>query len=217
MRTGSSALVLALLTATCACSGGARLTPQQEWVMTKFAECKTLTNAINVKLQQITPEGRWSATVSQTQSEYNHLLACMNDESVSARLYHRAAGAGNGYAMANLGYMYEMGRGGLAKDDAAAVQWYRRGADAGNGQAMASLGLMYERGRGGLAKDAVEAARWHRTGAGAGDRYAMYCLGRAYEFGLGVAKDRAEAAQWYRKSAALGHAPASERLKALGE
>lgn len=185
--------------------------------MTKFAECKTLTNAINVNLEQVAPDGRWSASVHQTQSEFNRLVVCMNDDAVDAQLRRRAAGAGDGQAMADLGHMYETGRGGLAKDDAEAVQWYRRGAGAGNGQAMASLGLMYERGRGGLAKDVAEAARWHRNGADAGDRYAMYCLGRAYEFGLGVTKDRAQAAQWYRKSAALGHAPSSERLKTLGE
>jgi len=216
MRTRSSALATVLLTVTCACSG-ARLTPQQEWVLTKFAECKTLTNAINVNLEQVSPEGRWSVTVQQTQSEFNNLVACMNDDAVSARLYRRAADAGDGQAMANLGRMYERGRGELTKDDAEAVQWYRRGAAAGHGQAMASLGLMYERGRGGLTKDLAEAARWHQNGADVGDRYAMYCLGRAYEFGLGVVKDRVQAVQWYRKSAALGHTPSSERLKALGE
>ncbi len=107
--------------------------------MSKFAECKTITNAVNVKLEQVWPDGRWSATVMQTQSEYNHLAACMQDESVSASLYRRQADTGNPAAMAQLGRMYEDGLGGLAKDDLQAVQWYRRGAEAGNGQAMASL------------------------------------------------------------------------------
>jgi len=83
----------------------------------------------NVKLEQVWPDGRWSATVMQTQSEYNHLAACMQDESVSASLYRRQADAGNPAAMAQLGRMYDL----------QAVQWYRRGAEARNGQAMASL------------------------------------------------------------------------------
>ena len=104
----------------------------------------------------------------QTQSEYNHLVACMRDESVSATLYRRQADTGNAAAMAHLGRMYEDGRGGLTRDDAEAIQWYRRGAEAGNGQAMASLGYMYERGRGGLTKDVVEAGQWYRKGAARG-------------------------------------------------
>jgi TPR repeat protein len=207
-------LLLSLIAAAC---GITQLTPQQEWTMTKFAECKTITNAINVKLEQVHPDGSWSARVSQTQSEYNHLAACMQDDAVSATIYRRQADGGNATAMAYLGRMYEQGRGGLAKDETEAVQWYRRGADAGNGQAMARLGYMYERGRGGLLKDMDEAAQWYRKGAGTGDRFAMYYMGRACEFGLGVPKDRDEAVAWYRKSAASGFTQASERLKKLGE
>ena len=185
--------------------------------MTMFAECKTRTNAINVTLDQVYPDGRWTATVAQTQSEYNHLVACMQDDTVLANLYRRQADGGDGKAMANLGRMYEEGRGGLTKDEAEAAQWYRRGAEAGNGQAMASLGYMYERGRGGLAKSVDEAAQWYRKGADTGDRFAMYYMGRAHEFGLGVTKDRAEALRWYQKSAAAGFTPAVDRAKLLGE
>jgi TPR repeat protein len=194
-----------------------KLTPQQEWTMTKFAECKTLTNAVNVRLDQVYADGSWSATVNQTQSEYNHLVACMRDDAVSVTLFRRHAERGDALAMAELGRMYEQGRGGLAKDETEAVQWYRRGADAGNGQAMASLAYMYERGRGGLLKDMDEAAQWYRKGAGTGDRFAMYYMGRACEFGLGVPKNRDEAVAWYQKSAASGFTPATERLKKLSE
>src|SRR5262249_53733611 len=159
-------------------------------------------NAINVKLEQVYPNGSWSASSMQTQSDYNHVVECMQDDSVKAALYRRQAESGNAAAMANLGFWYEEGRGGLTKSDVDALQWYRRGAEAGNGQAMASLGRMYERGRGGLAKDVDEAAQWYQKGVGTGDRYAMYCLGHAHEFGLGVTRDRAEAVQLYRKSAA---------------
>jgi TPR repeat protein len=208
------ALTLLLLAGAC---GTTQLTPQQELVMAMFAECKTRTNAVNVTIDQVYPDGRWTATVVQTQSEYNHLVACMQDDTVLASLFRRQADSGDGNAMANLGRMYEDGRGGLAKDDAEAVQWYRRGAEARNGQAMASLGYMYEHGRGGLAKSVDDAALWYRRGADTGDRVAMYYMGRAYEFGLGVTRDRAEAVQWYRKSAAAGFTPAVDGMKNLGE
>ena len=200
-----------------ACGTTTQLTPQQEWVMALFAECKTRTNAINVILEQVYPDGRFTASSMQTQSDYNHVVACMQDDTVTASLYRRQAESGNAAAMANLGSMYEEGRGGLTKSDAEAVQWYRRGAEAGSGQAMASLGTMYERGRGGLSKDVDQAAQWYRKGISTGDRYAMYCMGHAHEFGVGVTRDRDEAKQWYRKAAALGFTPAGERLKTLGE
>jgi hypothetical protein len=103
-----------VLGSACGC-GTTRLTPQQEWVMTKFAECKTLTNAINVRLDQVYLDGRWTATVMQTQSEFNRLEACMQDGTVTA----------------SLGYMFERGRGGLSKDVAEAGEWYRKGATTG--------------------------------------------------------------------------------------
>ena len=213
-RTLPFALLLSSFAGAC---GTTQLTPQQEFTMALFAECRTRTNAINVKLEQVYPDGSWSASSMQTQSDYNHVVECMRDQTVRASLYRRQADGGNALAMADLGRMYEEGRGGLAKDDAEAVQWYRRGAEAGSGQAMASLAYMYERGRGGLAKDMDAAGQWYRKGADTGDRYAMYFMGRACEFGLGVPKDRAEAAKWYQKSAAAGFTPAAERLKKLGE
>lgn len=206
-------LTLILLTASSACSNH---TTQQTWVKTKFAECKTITNVSDITLDHVRPDGQWSAT-TQSRSDFAKIETCMNDDAVSASLYRRQAESGNAVAMANLGRLYEEGRGGLAKSDADAVLWYRRGAAAGNGQAMASLGLMYERGRGGLTKDADEALQWYRKGADTGDRFAMYCMGRAHEMGLGGSSDRAEAMQWYRKAAASGFPPAAERLRTLQE
>lgn len=53
--------------------------------MALFAEYKTRTNAINVKLEQVYPDGRWTASSMQTQSDYNHVVAYMQDETVTAR------------------------------------------------------------------------------------------------------------------------------------
>src|SRR5437667_1615236 len=201
----SSRLAILLLVAACGC--GAHLTPQQEWVLGMFAECKTRTNALNVVLERVSPDGTWYARVAQTQSEYNRLVACMNDDAVWVALQRREADAGNARAMANLGFMYESGRGGLTKDDAEAVRWYRKGAEAGDPGAMNNLGAMYAAGRGGLAQDGAEAVRWYRRGADAGNGRAMTNLGILYESGRGgLAKDDVEAARWYRKGADAGDA-----------
>jgi TPR repeat protein len=208
----ASALALILLTVTGACAS----TAQQRWVRTKFSECKTLTNVSDIKLDHVRPDGQWSATV-QSRSDFAKIETCMQDEAVSASLYRRQVELGDTAAMANLGRMYEEGRGGLPKSDKDAVLWYRRGAQAGNGQAMASLGLMYELGRGGLMKDPDAAVQWYRKGADTGDRFAMYYMGRAHEMGLGGSSDRNEAIQWYRKAAASGFPPAVERLRTLQE
>lgn len=200
-RLRSASLAVALVTATAACSV-ARNTPQQEWVLVKFRECQTLTNAINVTLDRVTPEGRYYMTVAQTQTEGNRLVACMRDDEVSVRIYRREAEAGTGWAMSELGYMYETGRGGLARDDAEAVKWYRKGAEARDAGGMSNLGFMYAAGRGGLARDDVEAVTWYRQAADAGNGRGMALLGFMYGAGLGgLAKDEAEAVKWYRKAA----------------
>jgi TPR repeat protein len=99
--------------------------------------------AINVKLEQVHPDGSWSARVSQTRSEYNHLAACMRD-AVSTTIYRRQADGGNATAMAYLGRTYEQGRGGLVKDETEAVQWYRKGAGTGDRFAMERLKTLGE-------------------------------------------------------------------------
>jgi len=60
VRVGSLALAL------CGCA--AELTPQQEWAMKNFEECKRETNAINAKLTRVTPDGQMYIEASQTQT-----------------------------------------------------------------------------------------------------------------------------------------------------
>ena len=69
VRVGALALVL------CGCA--AELTPQQEWVMKNFEECKRETNAINAKLTRVTPDGQMYIEASQTQTEANRVIECM--------------------------------------------------------------------------------------------------------------------------------------------
>ena len=222
---------LAIILVACAllhaCAGPA-FTPRQEWVLTKFPECQTRTNAFNVKLDRVLPDGRWYTTVMQTQTDFNHLAACMQeewaaqyarlekDDAEALRWCRAGAGAGDAYSMTNLGYMYENGKG-VPKDAAEAARWYRKGAEGGNAVAMNNLGLVYANGRG-VTKDEAEAARWYRKAADAGYARSMFLLGQMYESGRGgLPLDRAEAVSWYRKSASAGYEPASTRLRTLGE
>jgi TPR repeat protein len=54
---------------------------------------------------------------------------------------------GNARAQAQLGFLYEHGRG-LPQDHVAAVYWYARAADQGHPTAQYLLGLMYDKGHG---------------------------------------------------------------------
>ena len=124
----------------------------------------------------------------------------------------KAAGAGDGRAMADLCWRYVVrltspwvehpntqGTG-VKQDNAEAIRWCRKGAAVGNGRAMAHLGWMYLTGRG-VKQDYVEAARWFQKGAEAGDGRAMGSLGVMYLNGLGVQQNDADAARWFRRGA----------------
>ena len=93
-RARSRSLFLTLVIVVVGGCAGANLTPEQEWVMAKFADCKTRTNAINVNLDRVAPNGSWHASMAQTQTEYNRLVECMNSEDDSAPLYRRLADGG---------------------------------------------------------------------------------------------------------------------------
>jgi hypothetical protein len=67
-----------LLLAACA----PKLTPQQEWVMTKFEECR---HGWNARLDRVEPDGRFYVTVAQTQTDYNRVIACMQDKQARER------------------------------------------------------------------------------------------------------------------------------------
>jgi uncharacterized protein len=128
----------------------------------------------------------------------------------AARWYRTAADAGYAAGMANLGNMYENGKG-VAKDEAEAVRWFRKAADAGNAVGMQNVGVMYRDGRG-VAKDEAEAVRWYRKAADAGNTLGMYSLGNMFRMGTGVAKDEAEAVRWFRKGADAGDADSMYNL-----
>src|SRR5258707_6556646 len=68
-------------------------------------------------------------------------FAISDEETV--RLLKRDADQGIANAQGRLGYFYESGRGGLAKDDREAARLYRLAADQGNASARNNLGGLY--------------------------------------------------------------------------
>jgi hypothetical protein len=117
------------------------------------------------------------------------------------------AGRGDANAQARLGYFYETGRGGLAKDEREAARLYRLAADQGNAAARNNLGAYYRDGRGGLTKDEREALRLFRLSSDQGNAYAQANLGFFYRDGRGgLAKNDNEAARLYKLAADQGNA-----------
>ena len=69
-----------------------------------------------------------------------------------------AAERGNARAQAQLGFMYQYGRG-VPQNYGLAIYWYRRAAEQGNAVGQHLLGLMYDKGMG-VATDHVAAHIW---------------------------------------------------------
>jgi uncharacterized protein len=150
-------------------------------------------------------------------SEYTDLghTCSATDYARGRQWYEKAAAAGHGSAMYNLGQLYEEGTG-VRKNFAQARQWYEKAAAAGHVDAMVNLADFYEKGTGGP-KDYAVARQWYEKAAAAGDAGAMNNLGVLYDNGQGVPQDYAQARQWYEKAAAAGDANAMYNLGAVYE
>lgn len=68
-----------------------------------------------------------------------------------------------------MGFVYNIGGGGVAKDNVEAVRWYRKAAEQGNARAQIHLWWIYEHGADGVAKDDAEAAQWYKKAADQGE------------------------------------------------
>src|SRR5216684_1219120 len=138
-------------------------------------------------------------------------FAISDEETV--RLLKHDADQGNANAQGRLGYFYETGRGGLAKDDREAARLYRLAADQGNASARNNLGGLYRDGRGGLTKDNREALRLFKLAADQGNAYGQLNLGLFYREGRGgLSKDDREAARLFKLAADQTQADARVNL-----
>lgn len=137
------------------------------------------------------------------------------DAQAAARLYRKAADAGNVPAMTDLARLYLRGDG-VARNDELAGRYLQRAADKGSARALFLLGAMRLENRGGPAADAPG---YLRRAVQAGSPQAALALGELHLAGRVAARDPAAA---YRLALAgqaqAGDDPAlAARLAALAE
>ncbi|MGE0045723.1 MAG: TIR domain-containing protein [Hyphomonadaceae bacterium] len=129
------------------------------------------------------------------------------------RRHWEDAQRGKPHALDYIGYAFEVGEDGVAKNERKAARLYKLAADQGNPPAQTHLAYMYEDGRGGLPKDEREAARLYKLAAERGYPAAQNNLALMYENGRGVLpKDEDEAARLYKLAADRGDAFAQTKL-----
>jgi TonB family protein len=126
-------------------------------------------------------------------------------DSETIQLYKEAVERNDAASQVALGYLFEIGRGGLAKDDGDAGKLYKISASQGNARAQNNLAVFHRDGRGGFVRNDIEAERLFRLSANQGNPVAQNNLGTFYRDGRGgLAKDEAEALKLFRLSASQG-------------
>ena len=105
---------------------------------------------------------------------------------------------------ANLGYMYDMGVGGVSKDNPRAATLYKEACDGGNPTSCANLGDMYVNGRG-VPKDEVRANPLFKQACDRGNALGCVKLGYSYDLGRGVEKDPVRAFSFYDQGCTGGN------------
>ena len=97
------------------------------------------------------------------------------DYGAAAREFGKAARQGHLDAQANLGVLFELGRG-VKRDHSEAAFWYRMAAENGHLAARFNLALKYRKGQG-VPKDLGKAAKWLAEAAAGGDEQSKRLLG----------------------------------------
>ncbi|MBI3072583.1 MAG: sel1 repeat family protein [Deltaproteobacteria bacterium] len=106
---------------------------------------------------------------------------------------------GNGRACNDLGWNYQRGQGGLAKDEARGVPFYRRACDLGHARGCDNLGWVYQKGIG-VARDDKRALEAYVKACDGNDANACNNLGWLHRNGIGTPKDEVIAAPLFEKA-----------------
>ena len=136
--------------------------------------------------------------------ELGRVATARKDFAEARRLYQKAADAGYGMAMNNIGALYEQGSG-VPRNYDESARWYAKSVAAGEPIAMVDLGWQYEHGHG-VQKDLAEAKRLYEAAANAGVPAGLGNLGLMYLYGTGVPRDYEQARRLFEQGAALGDA-----------
>lgn len=149
-------------------------------------------------------------------SMYQHGEGLPQDLHAALDCYERAAAAGCGVAMGNLGHFHTKGRAGLPADARRGFALYRRGALAGDHHAMLSLGTSYLDGRG-TSRQPLRALWWYRRAAYHGAPGGLFNLGLEYRHGTIVRRDLARAEALYQEATLYRHAASAFELGSMRE
>jgi TPR repeat protein len=138
------------------------------------------------------------------------------DKASAVHFYQRGCDAHDADSCATLGFAYEHGDGGLAKDLAKARALYTEACKLGNGRGCYNLGTSWDRE--GPERDQVKAVAALRDGCDR--RWAPACndLGYAYQHAEGgLTRDKPQALALYTKACDGGNALGCKNAKRLGE
>ncbi|UCH46595.1 MAG: sel1 repeat family protein [Betaproteobacteria bacterium] len=121
--------------------------------------------------------------------------------------YQKAAGMGDSYAQARLGYIYDM-----AEENEQAVIWYRKAAEQGDPVGQHGLAQMYLNGEG-VTRDVEQALALMKKAAEQDNLPSIVLLARTYEKGLEeVEVDLPLSLGYWRQAAGLGEQQAVLRM-----
>lgn len=161
---------------------------------------------------QIAPASNNQAATPITQDDYDRLrvrASHLTEREVNA-LMTQAQG-GDTPSQLLLGMAYQLGSGGLLRDQREAQQWFRRAADQGSSIAASQIALFYDNLTG-SGRNLDESLTWYKKAAEMGsDAVAQSNLGTAYE----QLRQYREAADWYRRASLNGSTRAALKLAAM--
>lgn len=130
-------------------------------------------------------------------------VAAKSSDTRTAAPAARAA-AGDVSAQYELGMLYLLGEGGVAKNYTEAQKWLEMAAKSGDANARFQLGEMYKSGAGALQNFEL-AFQWFELAAGQNHAEAQYNVAMMHKNGMGVPVDMVKAYTWVNIAAAQGH------------
>jgi TPR repeat protein len=133
------------------------------------------------------------------------------DYAKAAKLFRKAAEAGNASAQFELGLIYDDGKG-VAQDYKQAMAWYEKAAAQGNAPAQYNLGVLYGQG---VEQDYKKALELYEKAAKQGFTKVQVNLGILYVEGQGTAQDNVEAYKWWALARENGSDDAKSNLEKL--
>lgn len=141
---------------------------------------------------------------------YDEGRQVQRDRAKAARLYRRAAEAGQRHAQWRLGVMLDLGED-VESDPDEAIGWFRKAAAKGSSNAHASLGVMFATGRG-VARDYAELKKHYVQAARLGNPRGFYEVGILFANAQGVERNMTEACGWLIVAGSLGDKDAENAL-----